>query len=454
MKRPPDARTLALEALQAVERREAFADAVLDGVLRRNPALAPAERSLATQLVYGVLRWRNRLDAHLSSAASRPLGGVHPLLLQILRLGAFQILFLDRVPDRAAVNEAVELARRKGMAHTTGFVNAVLRRVAAGGRDIPLPEGAAERLALLFGCPGWLVERWGEEHGPEGAELLCRAASRIPPLWLRLDTSRMSRREAVATLAAEGVEAVPGARAPEALWLPAGGAPSENSLVERGLAVVQDQASQLVAHLVAPRPGWRILDACAGPGLKATHLAALAGAGGRVEALDVHAHRTRRVSELADRLGYAGVSAHTADARQYRTDEPFDAVLVDAPCSGLGVLGRNPEAKWRRDPASLEDLPRLQGELLRNLADAVRPGGVLVYATCTTLRAENESAIESLLAERPDFRREPPPAGGAAWDGLLTEEGCLRTYPEACAAEGAEALDGFFGARLRRRGST
>lgn len=458
MKRPTHPRALALRALEDLERREGFADAVLDGLFSRHPELPARDRALASHLVYGVLRWRNRLDAHLLRAASRPLERMHPRLLQLLRLGAYQLLFLDRIPPRAAVSETVELARQTGQGHATGFVNAVLRKVAALGPELELPTEAAARMALLFGCPTWLVEQWTREHGPEGAEALCRASSRIPPLWLRVDIARSSREDALTTLREAGLEAVPGAFAPEALWVSGAGDPRTLPLVAEGKAVVQDQGSQLVAHLVAPGPGARVLDACAAPGLKATQLAALAGPGGEVTALDIHPHRARQVEELARRLGCEKVRAQVADARVYRAAEPYDAVLADAPCSGLGVLARNPEAKWRRTPESLGELPPLQGALLENLADAVRPGGVLVYATCTTLRAENEDVVEAFLARRTDFRPEPPPARapqpGAAvsWEGLLTSEGYLRTYPGPQAGDGAASVDGFFAARLRRDG--
>lgn len=461
MKRPTHPRALALRALEALERREGFADAVLDGFFSRHPELRARDRALASHLVYGVLRWRNRLDAHLARAAARPPERMHPRLLQILRLGAYQLLFLDRIPPRAAVGETVELARQAGQGHATGFVNAVLRRVAALGPELELPAEPAARLALLFGCPPWLVERWTLEHGPGGAEAMCRAASRIPPLWLRVNTARLAREDALETLLEAGLEAGPGAYAPEALWVAGAGDPRTLPLVADGKAVVQDQASQLVAHLVAPDPGARVLDACAAPGLKATHLAALAGPGGNVTALDVHPHRVRQVEELARRLGCHGVRAQVADARTFPPldDGPFDAVLADAPCSGLGVLARNPEAKWRRTPESLGELPPLQRALLENLADAVRPGGVLVYATCTTLRAENEDVVEAFLARRPDFELEPPAAraplagGAVSWEGLLTPGGCLRTYPDPQAGEGAAAVDGFFAARLRRSGA-
>jgi 16S rRNA (cytosine967-C5)-methyltransferase len=448
----PDARTLALKALDAVERRGAFAERVLDGLLARRPGLLPRERALASHLLYGVLRWRNRLDAHLARAASRPLEKVHPRLLQVLRLGAYQILFLDRIPDRAAVSESVELARRAGLNHACGFVNAVLRKVAAAGPDLPCPADPASRLSLLFGCPLWLVELWIREHGAQGVEFLCRAASQIPPLWLRVNPRRISRTDALSELQREGFTAAVGAYGPEAVRVESAGDPKAIPLVARGCAVVQDQASQLVAHLVAPEPSWRILDACAAPGLKATHLAVLAGEESRVTALELRPHRARAIGELAGRLRCGEIQVEVADAREFRPAEAFHAVLVDAPCSGLGVLNRNPEAKWRRRPDELLAYPRLQLALLENLAAAVRPGGVLVYATCTTVRAENEGVIEAFLTNRSDFELEPPPSGAVSWDHLVTRDGHFRTFPEQSSTGGARALDGFFGARLRRGG--
>ena len=450
MKPSPDARSLAVSILEALERRESYADAALHAALARHPRMPARERALVGQLVYGVLRWRNRLDAHLQRASRRPLERIHPLLLQILRVGAYQILFLDRVPEHAAVNRAVEEARRRGLGHAAGFANAVLRRVAQDGPELPLPEALPPRFALLFGCPEWLVERWIREHGPAGAEALCRASSRVPELWLRLDTRRMSREEAVQVLRGARIQAEPGRHAPEALRVEARGDPRRLPLVREGLAVVQDQASQLIAHYLAPGRGWRILDACAGPGLKATHLGVLAGSGARVTALDVHPARAREVTRLAARCVVPNVRALAGDARRPPFREPFDAVLVDAPCSGLGILSRIPEAKWRRGPDEIAGLPGLQGALLEGVAHLVRPGGILVYATCTTLRAENEDVVGRFLARHPEFQPEPPPEGPVAWAPLLDRQGFLRTYPEAL-GEGAAALDGFFAARLRRR---
>ena len=449
LNRTPTPRALALDLLAQLELREAYADVLLNAALDRAPAMATRDRALASHLVYGVLRWRNRLDHHLARFCRQPLKKLHPKVLQLLRLGAYQILFLDRVPDRAAVSESVALAHYCGQAPASGLVNAVLRRVAEAGPELSERLSPEERLSLLFGCPGWLVERWLAEHGPEGAESLCRGASQVPQLWLRIDPRRVSRKEALARLHDGAIEAFPGAYAPDAVGLTSGD-PRGNPLVREGLAVVQDQASQLIAHWLAPEPGWKVLDGCAAPGLKTTHLAGMVGDTGAVEALDLHPHRVEQVNELAARLGCGNCSTAVGDARTHRWRQPFDAVLVDAPCSGLGVLRRTPEAKWRRSPEDLDELPTLQGELLRNLADAVRPGGVLVYATCTTLRAENEAVVEGFLAQRPEFRVTPPLSGPVDWQPLADSDGFLRTYPEGIDGTGPAALDGFFAARLRR----
>ncbi|MDF1555404.1 MAG: 16S rRNA (cytosine(967)-C(5))-methyltransferase RsmB [Deferrisomatales bacterium] len=449
MSHTPTPRALALDVLTSLERRDAYADVLLNAALDRAPAMAARDRALASNLVYGVLRWRNRLDYHLARFCRQPLKKLHPKVLHLLRLGAYQILFLDRVPDRAAVSEAVALAHYCGQPAASGLVNAVLRRVAEAGPGLSETLSPVERLSLLFGCPGWLVERWLAEHGPEGAESLCRGASRVPQLWLRIDPRRLPREAALARLHEAGIEAFPGAFAPEAVGL-SGGDPRANPLVREGLAVVQDQASQLIARWLSPEPGWRVLDGCAAPGLKATHLAVMVGDTGAVEALDLHPHRVAQVKELAARVGCGNCSAKLGDARTHRWAKPFDAVLVDAPCSGLGVLRRTPEAKWRRSAGEMDELPALQGELLGNLADAVRPGGVLVYATCTTARAENEAVVEAFLAQRPDFRVSPPPAGPVDWRPLVGADGFLRTYPGGVDGTGPAALDGFFAARLRR----
>ncbi len=450
MTRSPNPRSVAVAVLEDVDRRGAYAEEALDARLRRAGGMPGRDRALVAHLAYGVLRWRNVVDAHLARASSRPLSKLHPTVLAVLRVGAYQILFLDRVPARAAVHEAVEEVRRRRLGHASGFVNAVLRAVARrAGEPPPAPDTPAGRLALRFGCPEWIVERWLAEWGEAGAEGLARAASRIPETFLR---ARGDREGLLERLRGEGVEAEPAAFAPQGIRVRFQGAPGDLGPVRDGSAVVQDQASQLVVEVLAPEPGWRVLDACAAPGLKALQIAERVGPGGRVVGLDLHPHRVRGLAELARRMGAGNLRGAAADARRPPVGGGFDAALVDAPCSGLGVLSRTPEAKWRRTPADIEGLPRLQTELLEATADRVRPGGVVVYATCTTLRAENEAVVGAFLAARPDYRLEPPPAEGAPWARFITPEGFFRTFPEGLAGEGAEAVDGFFAARFRRTG--
>jgi 16S rRNA (cytosine967-C5)-methyltransferase len=447
--KPADARTLAAGLLDALENRDAYADQLLDGLWSRRPDADPRDRALTTHLVYGVLRWRNGLDRVIEHAAERPTGKLSLGVLNLLRVGAYQLLHLDRIPASAAVHATVEATRRRGFSHSAGLVNAVLRRVSAEGKDLPPPEDPILRLALTCGLPVWLAALWTSEEGAEGAACLGGAAATIPPCVLRVDTRKTHRNDVIGRL---GKDASGGlcAYAPEGVWTEGGGDPRQIEAVRTGKAVVQSQASQLVAPYLAPPPGARVLDACAAPGLKATHIARLMENRGEVTALEIHPHRARAAEELARRLGFDSIRVVTADATVYRDSAPFDAVLVDAPCSGLGVLAHTPEKKWRYAPADFDRFPPLQRALLENAARAVAPGGTLVYATCTTVRSENEGLIAGFLDDHPEFRRAGPPPGFPAPD-LCTREGDLKTFPRPTGGGPDRFLDGFYAARLTRR---
>jgi len=451
LKKATTSRTLALEVLDKIYRTDGYADIVLDSFLKNAPALDQRDKSLASNLVYGVLRRQNFLDAHIVQASARPLRKIKPRLLSVLRLGAYQLFFLDRIPARAAVNETVNLSKYAGFSHAAGFVNAVMRKLSSEDWRLELPEDRAARLSLLFGCPVNIVKSWIEEYNVEGAEAMLGQVSRIPSRWLRIDSRKISRDQARLELEKAGIKARPGAFAPESLLVEACGDLREISLVAERKTVVQDQASQLIAHLVNPEPGWKILDACAAPGMKATHMAQLAGGDARVFALEVHPARARAMAEICREYDFKNVEIIVADALSYKVDTFFDAVLADAPCSGLGVLNRNPEAKWRMKPEKLNSLPDFQYGILSNLADCVRPGGLLVYSTCTSNRNENDEVVRRFLAQRHDFKLErPPPDAGVDWTGLTTADGFLKTYPRPAEDDESRTLDGFFGARMRR----
>ena len=443
----PDARALAHQVLVRVETTEAFADVLLADRLAR-ARLGAADQALATRLVYGTLAWQGRLDHHLDALVRTPLARLDPPVRAALRLGLYQLLFLERVPAYAAVDASVRLARAAGRG-AAGLVNAVLRRAAAAGpTGLQLPDPAADplgRLAVEWSHPRWLVERWARELGPEALSRLLAADNERGPTALRANRLRTTRAALGAELEAEGVAAAPSAWAEDGVVVARGAARLRALAAWReGRLAFQGEASQLVAPLLGLAAGARILDACASPGGKAAHAAALLGGTGLVVALDPRPGGVRRIAAEAARLGAACVHAVAGDATRTPFARPFDAVLVDAPCSGLGTLRRHPELRWRRRPEDIPRLAALQAAILDGVAPLVRPGGVLVYAVCTLAREENEDAVARLRAAHPRFAVEP--ATGLVPDAVLEPDGVLRTAPHL------HGLDGFFAARLRATG--
>ena len=444
--RRPDARALAHDVLVRVVTTEAFADLLLAERLHAS-GLAGADAALATRLVYGTLAWQGRLDHHLAGLVRSPLARLEPAVHVALRLGLYQLLFLERVPAYAAVDASVRLAGRSRRV-AAGLVNAVLRRAAAAGRDgLALPDAAADplgRLAIEWSHPRWLVERWARDFDHDDLVRLMASDNVRGPVAVRTNRLRTSREALLADLAARGADACAGDWAPDAIVVRRGAARLRATAAWRaGHFAFQGEASQLVAPLLAPAPGMRILDACAAPGGKTTHAAALVG-DGEVVALDVRPAGAARIAREARRLGAGSVRAIAGDARRPPLRGAFDAVLVDAPCSGLGTLRRHPEVRWRRQPADVARLAVLQREILDGVAPLVRPGGTLVYAVCTLMREENGDVIRDFLTGWPRFHLDDlsGAVAGRVRDAL-TPEGFLRTLPHR------DDLDGFFIARLR-----
>jgi 16S rRNA (cytosine967-C5)-methyltransferase len=435
-----DARAVAHDVLLRVATTDAFADVLLAHRLDRIPS---TDRALATELVYGTLAWQGRLDHHLARLVSGSAQRLEPLVRIALRMGLYQLHFLDRVPAYAAVDGSVRLARRSGRG-AAGLVNAVLRRAAREGRDaVVLPDGSADpigRLAIEWSHPPWLVERLADEIGLERLPALLAAHNRRGPVAVRVHPP--GGRAALAVgLAGCGVQAVPSRWTPDALVVPRGaGRVRDTEEFRAGRCAFQGEASQLVTRLLDLAPGAAILDACAAPGGKATYAAAL---GARVTAIDPHPAGMRRIASEAARLGITAIHGAVADARRPPLRGPFDAALVDAPCSGLGTLRRHPEVRWRRRPDDLARLASLQGALLSGVAPLVRAGGVLLYAVCSPMRMETDDVVARFLADHPRFT--PDPLGASAPPDLVTPGGALRTWPDR------HDLDEFFAVRLRAR---
>jgi 16S rRNA (cytosine967-C5)-methyltransferase len=443
------ARSLALEVLLACRRHDAFVQEVLDRALAAHP-LPPADRRLATQLAYGVLRRRGTLHALVRPFVHRPAANVEPWLWDALALGAYQLLLLTHVPPHAALHETVELAAAFGRPGAKGFLNGVLRGVAGLVTDeetsapapdaLPLEQGRYRRLARpmlpepdrdpveylaeAFSLPLWLARRWDERYGEEESRRLGFWFAGPAPLTLRVNPLRTGRDDLLRALAGAGLAAEPGGH-PQAVRLREPAAVRELPGYAEGWFSVQDESALRVGSALAPRPGEAILDLCAAPGGKATHLAELMGDQGRVTACDADARRLGVVEELARRLGLRSIETFRVSEQEESPCGPFDRALVDVPCSNTGVLGRRPEVRWRLGPEDLRQLVHLQARLLRQAVGRVRPGGVVVYSTCSIEPEENRRVVEAVLGEVPGLVLEADeeavpgrPADGGYWARL------------------------------------
>ena len=440
---PSPGREIAVRVLERVEADASFADIALEAELRAGGP-SPRDAALATELVFGTLRWQRYLDWVLSPHSRRHLDALDLRVRVILRATAYQIAFLERVPAFAAVNDAVTLAP-----HTPGvkaFVNAVLRSFANRGASEREPAPPGDRLdALGTRCsfPTWLVERWVKRYGHDDAEALMRVLNERPPLTLRTNTLRTTRQAlGQRLLFEEGLACQPTSLAPEGLVVSPGGAPADWRAFADGSFAVQDEASMLVARLLAPEPGSTVADVCAAPGTKTTHLAQLMGDRGRVLAFDPQPARLARVDEAAARLGLTIIDARVGGVQALAGgfEAACDGVLVDAPCSNLGVLRRNPEVKWRRQAQDLAPVSRRQAEILAAAATMVRPGGRLVYATCSLEPEENDAVVREFVAAHPGFAVDPP----ETFPLPLDADGTLRCLPHR------DGTDGFTAVRFRR----
>lgn len=433
-----DGRKAALTALEKCRRAGAWSDAVLGAVMDR-AALAPRDRGLAATLCYGVLQNRLLLDHVTEQLSDIPLRAVEPKVLDILRLSLYQLLLLDRIPAAAAVNEAVRLCRELGCGRAAGYVNAVLRRAAAG--TYTLPEGTdAEALSLRYSHPLWLTELLLARLGPGETEALLRCHNSAPPTALQVNTLRTDAAALRAALEAAGGDVQPHPTLPDCLLLRHAGALTALPAFRDGWCFVQDAAANLAVRAAGLRPGQTVLDVCAAPGGK-SFAAAILGGDGAVLACDLHEKKLKRISEGAQRLGLTALSVQAMDARSFHQpfEGRFDLVIADVPCSGLGVIRKKPDIRYK-DPAELSGLPEIQAAILRNVCRYVAPGGLLLYSTCTVRREENEETVAGFLAEQPGFAPEEFSLPGA----LRSENGMLQLWPQR------HGTDGFFIAKLRR----
>ncbi len=429
--------------LAACERQGAWSDGFLKRTLREG-GLDRREAALATRLCFGVLQNRMLLDWHLARFCRMKLDRLELNALCNLRIAAYQFLFLDRIPASAAVNEAVELTRRHCKnPRAAGMVNAVLRAMLRAG-ELPQFSGTdkVETLSVKFSHPRWLTEAFVARLGEEDAARLLAADNEQPPAAAQVNTTRAPAEEVISALRAEGAEAEPHPWLTDCLILKNPGDLERLSAFQKGLFYIQDPAARLAVSAAGLAPGMRVLDACAAPGGKSFAAAIAMGNRGEVVSCDIHPHKIRLLTAGRDRLGLSAIVPVLQSGLEFRPEWEggFDAVITDVPCSGLGVIRKKPDIRYK-DPGSMEGLPAVQRAILDNCARYVRPGGVLLYSTCTLLERENEDVVDGFLAEEPRFALEP-----FSLPRFGEQPGKMTFWPHI------HHTDGFFAARLRKRG--
>lgn len=458
----PSSRGIALAVLLLSRRTD---DALDELIEQQTAAMSePRDRSLVMELVYGVLRRQETIDWRLDAVLSKPLHRLPAVVQMLLRLGAYQLLFLDRIPASAAVNETVQLAKshaKQLKRDWSGLVNGVLRNLIRVPAP-PFPDPAvqpARSLSVRYGIPEWLTERWLTRMELAQAESACRASNTVPSVTLRVNTNRLTREEFLERLQQAGVTAHPAILSPVGVVLEKGQDVTSLPGFRTGDFYVEDEAAQLIPPLLDPQAGDTVLDACAAPGGKTTHLADLMGDRGTIYAIDRKSSRMDLLRQNCGRLGIESVVPIVGDVRKssewfgmvarepnIREGPLFDRILVDAPCSGIGVLRRHPEAKWRKDSSAFARHQKLQTEILTSVACCLRPGGVLVYSTCSAETEETEEVIRHFCQAYPGWMRESVapwlPSGALHF---VTIYGALSTMGNEC------GMDGFYAARLRKK---
>lgn len=431
-------RQIAFEALFKVTKSEAYSNITLDGYLSKTE-LDTRDKAFVSALFYGTIERKLTIDYQLALFLDKPLKKLRPEVLTILELGAYQILFMDKVPASAAVNESVRLTKKNGCSFAAGLVNAVLRKVDRNGVRLPSKDDLANYLSVKYSCPTEYVNIWLKELGEEATVKLLESSLGSPEVAVRVNTIKTTSEKLISLLADEGVEAVP-ADVENALLLTLNSKDIEKlEAFRNGLFHVQDLSCQKCAKALLAKEGQIVFDMCSAPGGKAFTLAEIMNDNGKVCCFDIHDSRVKLILDGAYRLGLNSVSAGVSDAAVF--DESLgmaDAVLCDVPCSGLGIIGRKPEIKYK-SLESLEDLPKIQYKILKNASRYVKKNGLLLYSTCTILNRENSDVCEKFLADNPDF----------------TAVNTLSEYKDRkyiTLLPGTDGGDGFFIAVFKRKG--
>ncbi|WP_010269788.1 16S rRNA (cytosine(967)-C(5))-methyltransferase RsmB [Paenibacillus senegalensis] len=447
---PANARHLAVELLTRVEAQKAYSNLLLDKLLKQS-GLERLDAAFATELVYGTLQHQLTIDYYLQKFVAKGWAKLEPWVRNLLRISFYQLYYLDRVPAHAAINEAVELAKRLGHRGISGMVNGVLRNVERQKASLEIPDSLplVKRLSLTYSHPEWMIKQWLGSFGEEETARICQANNEPPHASIRVSPGKRTREQLLAELQEQGIDASPSPLSAAGIVVRQAGNMADTDGYREGLFTIQDESSMLVGEAVDPRPGMSVLDCCAAPGGKTTHMAELMNDQGMVIGCDIHEHKEALIRKQAQRLGLTSIQTLAADARTLSgrfPAESFDRVLLDAPCSGLGVIRRKPDLKWAKEPNEVKALSRIQAELLEAVHPLVKPGGLLVYSTCTIAAEENEEQIRRFLLKHPQFTLSAFPSAFSPVEQRTAAKssGMLQLLPHHYNS------DGFFICRLQK----
>lgn len=440
-----NAREGALKVLYEIEVKEAYSNLALNKELNEN-SYQQVEKGFMTELVYGVLENLIYIDYVIQQFSSIKLKKIHPMALNLLRLGVYQILFLDRIPASAAVNESVNLSK-KYVKRSSGFINGILRNIIRNPEKIKVPDQKQDPIAYLsiqYSHPRWMVEQFLKFFTPQFTQELLEANNRTPQLNVRVNTLKTNVADCIESLCKKGFEVEASAFIEEAITIKGTTNLAELDLLKKGHLYIQDFGSMLIGRIVDPKPGDLVVDVCSAPGGKATHLAQLMKNQGRVIARDIHPHKIKLIKANGNRLGTKIVEAEVFNGHELDMNliEQADRVLVDAPCSGLGIIRRKPEIKYRKKPDDVAEITTLQLDILSKAAQYVKPGGNLIYSTCTIDPRENEEVVMKFLKQSPQFQLVHL---GEKYSPMIPGEPqgeMLQLYPNV------HGTDGFFMAKL------
>lgn len=448
MKKIDLARDAAVSVIYRVLREGAYSNIAIKQELDKG-GLLKLDKALVTEIVNGTLRNLTRIDWVKSQFVKK--NKIEPWIEDIIRCGIYQLLFLDRVPDSAVCNESAELARKHGHEGTVKFVNGVLRNVSRNKEKLEYPDKEKESvkyLSVFYSHPEWMVKKWVKDYGRDFTEELLKSNNETPPFTIRCNKLKIRKQELMTMLSEENIDCTEGRYNPEAIYIRGTSAIEGKDSFKKGYYQVQDESSMLVAHIMDPKPGDRVLDICSAPGGKTTHIAELMGNQGEIVARDIHQHKLKLVEENCSRLGVGIVRTELYNAMLLDEGslEKYDMVLLDAPCSGLGVMRRKPDLRWKKEQDNFWELAKLQRDMLELASRYVKPEGVLIYSTCTINKTENLEVVKDFLSGSQQFQLES--IIGQIPENLVCEsahKGYLELFPNT------HGTDGFFIAKMRKR---